>query len=190
LERTLQTHIRATRDPPARTDEPTAGASGVSQRRPWVTVAAAGLLAGALDLTFAFLFYGYQGVAPGRLLRGIAAGLVGRDQAIALGGAAPPLGTLLHFFTAVCAAFVFYLASRRFSFLTRSPWLSGAVFGVCVYVFMHFVVIPLSQLPFRVQSPGNMIGELLSHVFLFGIVIAFGVARARSSEARLSGQRA
>jgi hypothetical protein len=54
---------------------------------------------------------------------------------------------------------------------------------------MHFLVIPLSQLPFRVQSPGNMIGELFSHVFLFGIVIAFGVARARSSEARLMGRR-
>jgi len=186
----LQTQIRATRDPPARTDEPTAGVTGVSQRPPWMTVAAAGLLAGALDLTFAFIFYGYQGITPERILRGIAAGLVGRDEALALGGAALPLGALLHFFTAVCAAFVYYAASRRFAFLTRSPWISGAVFGVCVYVFMHFVVIPLSHLPFRVQSPGNMAGELFSHVFLFGIVIAFGVARARSSEARLTGRRA
>jgi len=186
----LQTQIRATRDPPARTDEPTARPEEVSQRPPWATVAAAGLLAGALDLTFALIFYGYQGVSPERILRGIAAGLVGRDEALALGAAAAPLGALLHFFTSVCAAFVFYGASRRIAFLTRNPWVSGAVFGVCVYVFMHFVVIPLSRLPFHVQSPGNMIGELFSHVFLFGIVIAFGVARARSSEARLMGRRA
>ena len=186
----MQTQIRATRDPPARTDEPAAGSDEVSQRPPWATVAAAGLLAGALDLTFALIFYGYQGATPERILRGIAAGLVGRDQALALGALAPLLGALLHFFTSVCAAFVFYAASRRIAFLTRNPWMSGAVFGVCVYAFMHFLVIPLSRLPFRVQSPGNMIGELCSHIFLFGIVIAFGVARARSSEARLRGRRA
>ena len=185
----MQTQIRATRDPPARTDEPTAGVSGVTQRPPWVTVLAAGLLAGALDLTFAFIFYGYQGATPAAILRTIARGLVGRDGVAALGAAAPPLGAFLHFFTAVCAAFVYYLASRRIAFLTRNPWIAGAIFGVCVYVFMHFVVIPLSQLPFRVQAPGSMIGELFSHIFLFGIVIAFGVARARSSEARLTGRR-
>jgi len=186
----LQTQIRATRDPPARTDAPTAGVSGVSQRPPWMTVAGAGLLAGALDLTFAFVFYGLQGVTPARILRGIAAGLLGRDQANALGAAALPLGALLHFFTATCAAFVFYFAARRVDLLTRRPWLSGAAFGVAVYAFMHFVVIPLSRLPFRVQSPGNMIGELFSHVFLFGIVIALGVARARSLEARPADRRA
>jgi hypothetical protein len=49
---------------------------------------------------------------------------------------------------------------------------------VAMYVVMHFVVIPLSRLPFHLPSLPNVIGELFSHIFLFGMVIAYGVARA------------
>jgi uncharacterized membrane protein YagU involved in acid resistance len=144
---------------------------------PWLTVALAGLLAGALDLTFALIFYGQQGATPQGILRGIASGLMGSDAAHVAAAWPVALGAALHFFTAVCAAFVFYLASRRLAWLVRRPVLSGAAFGVAVYVVMHFIVIPLSQIPFRVQAPRNMIAELCSHIFLFGIVIALGVAR-------------
>jgi hypothetical protein len=33
----------------------------------------------------------------------------------------------------------------------------------------------------------NVIGELFSHIFLFGMVIALGVARAGSADARAPG---
>jgi hypothetical protein len=144
----------------------------------WPLVAAAGLLAGALDLTFAFIFYSFQGATPQGILRGIAAGLIGRDAAHAAGTAAVALGAVLHFFIAVCAALVFYSASRRFPVLVRRPLPSGAAFGVAVYLVMHLVVIPLSRIPFRIPSLHNVVGELCSHVFLFGMVIALGVARA------------
>ncbi len=62
--------------------------------------------------------------------------------------------------------------------LVRRPLISGAAFGVAVYLFMHLVVIPLSRIPFRVPSLRNVVGELCSHIFLFGIVIALGAARA------------
>jgi uncharacterized membrane protein YagU involved in acid resistance len=146
----------------------------------WPIVAAAGLLAGALDLTFAFIFYSFQGASPPDILRSIASGLIGRDAAHVAGNGPVALGAVLHFFIAVCAAFVFYLASRRFPLLVRRPLVSGAAFGVAVYLFMHLVVIPLSQIPFRVPSFHNVVGELCSHIFLFGIVIALGVRRASS----------
>jgi hypothetical protein len=149
-----------------------------SQRPPWLTVALAGFLAGAFDLTFALVFYGYQGVAPGRLLRGIAAGVLG-PNAFTVGLWAAVLGAALHFAIAGCAAFLFYAASRRLSVLSRHWVLCGAGFGVAMYFAMHFVVIPLSRLHFRVPAPHNVVGELFSHVFLFGMVIAFGVARVR-----------
>ena len=152
---------------------------GAIRRSPrWRTVADAGLLAGALDLTFAFVFYGFQGATPPGILRGIASGLIGPDAAHAVGSAPVALGAALHFFIAVCAAFVFYLASRRFPLLVRRPLLSGAAFGVSVYLVMHFVVLPLSQIPFRLPSLHNVVGELCSHIFLFGWVIALGAARA------------
>ena len=149
----------------------------------WPIVLIAGLLAGALDLTFAFIFYSYQGATPDGILRGIASGLIGREAAHATGSGPVVLGALLHFFIAVCAAFVFYLASRRLPLLVQRPLLSGAIFGVLVYLFMHLVVIPLSQIPFRVPSVHNIVGELGSHIFLFGMVIATGAARARRTPA-------
>ena len=177
----MQTQIRAHSDsPPASTEQPSAVAAGVSQR-PWLTVALAGLLAGAGDLIFALVFYGFQGATPARILRGIAAGLLGHD-ALTMGSWTVALGAALHFFTAVCAAFVFYGLSRRVPFLTRRWALSGAAFGVGMFLFMHFIVIPLSRLHFHLPTLYNTVGELGSHIFLFGMVIAFGVARARAAE--------
>lgn len=183
----MQIRIRAQRDTPytgaARTS---AGVRRVSQRPPWLTVALAGGLAGALDLTFAFIFYGHQGVPPARLLRGIAAGVLG-PSAFTAGPWSAALGAALHFAIAGCAAFIFYTASRQVSVLRHHWVLCGAGFGVAMYVAMHFVVIPLSRLPFRLPALHNVIGELFSHVFLFGIVIAWAVAHARAAAARAGG---
>jgi hypothetical protein len=147
------------------------------ERIPWTGVAASGLAGGALDLLFAFIFYGYQGAGPLIILRGIASGVLG-PAALSAGAWVLPLGAALHFFIAVSAAFVFFLASRPLTVLVRRPLLSGAVFGVAVYVFMHSVVLPLSRVHHRVMPLSDVIGELISHIFLFGIVIALGVARA------------
>ena len=140
------------------------GVPGALQRRPWRTVALVGLLAGAFDITFAFIFYSRQGANPARILRGIASGVLG-PSAFTLGTWTLALGAALHFFIAVCAAFVFYFASRR------------------------LVVLPLSRIPFRLPTLHNVIGELFSHIFLFGMVIALGVARARPGPGSATGPR-
>jgi uncharacterized membrane protein YagU involved in acid resistance len=176
----LPTPIRVHPDPPAGTDEPSDQIRGVSQRPPWPTVAVAGLLAGALDLIFAFIFYGRQGVSPPAILRGIASGVLGHG-AFSMGPWTIALGAALHFFIAVCAAFIFYLASRRLTVLTRRPLLCGAIFGLAVYIAMHFMVLPLSRVHYRLPALTDVVGELFSHIFLFGMVIALGVARASAT---------
>lgn len=185
----MQTPIRAHGDPPAGTDAPTDQVRGVLQRSPWLTVALAGLLAGAFDITFAFIFYSRQGANPALILRGIASGVLG-PGAFTLGTWTIALGAALHFFTSVCAALVFYFASRRLAVLTRRPLLCGAAFGVAMYIAMHFIVLPLSRVHFRLPTLHNVIGELFSHIFLFGMVIALGVARASRADARVPGRRA
>jgi len=154
---------------------------------PWLYVLLAGLLAGAFDLTFAFTFYGAQGASPERVLRSIAAGLAGREGALAPGLGPVALGAFLHFFISVCAAFIFYFLSRRVPVLTRRWLLAGAAFGVAMYLAMHFIVVPLSRLPFRLPTLHNVVGELGSHIFLFGMVIAYGVSRAHAAELRRGG---
>jgi uncharacterized membrane protein YagU involved in acid resistance len=63
--------------------------------------------------------------------------------------------------------------------LTRRPLVCGAAFGVAVYLVRHFIVLPLSRVHFHVPSLHDAIGELFSHIVLFGMVIALGAARAQ-----------
>jgi len=142
-------------------------------------VVAGGLIAGALDLTFAFVFYGQQGAAPLRILQGIASGVLGRGS-FQMGLASAALGAFFHFFISVCAAAIYYLVSLRFSFLTRRVAISGAIFGVLMFLAMHFILVPLSAIKPSPMKVGNVIGELCSHVFLFGMVIAYAVSRVKS----------
>jgi hypothetical protein len=105
---------------------------------------AAGLLAGLLDITAAFVTWAPQGVPPVRILQGIASGLLG-PQAFKEGMATALLGGTLHFLIALSAAAVFYAASRKIDFMTRRPILSGVLYGVCVYLVMYWIVMPLSR---------------------------------------------
>ena len=142
---------------------------------PLLAVGVGGLLAGVFDLAFAFIFYGARGVSPARILRSIASGWIGR-AATTGGAAAAALGLATHFLIASGAASVYYLASRRFPILWRHPVPMGILFGVGFYVFMNYVVIPLSAVP----SPpsfawDNVLPGLVVHMFLIGLPIALSV---------------
>jgi hypothetical protein len=150
--------------------------AALSNNSPWIVVAG-GLVAGALDLTFAFLFYWPQGATPLRILQGIASGVLGR-RSFEMGVTSALLGAFFHFFISVCAAGIFYLISRRLPFLTRRVVISGAIFGILMFLTMRYVVIPLSAIQPKPMKVANVIAELSSHVFLFGIVIAYTVSRA------------
>lgn len=140
-------------------------------------VLAGGLLGGAGDLAFAFIYYAPAGATPLRILQSIASGVLGQGSfQMGLGSAA--LGAFLHFFISVCAAFVFFLASTKLTFLTRRWLISGLVFGVLMFLTMRLVVVPLSAVKAGPMKISSIIGELCSHMVLFGIPIAYAVSRA------------
>ncbi len=146
----------------------------------------AGLTAGALDITAACGFYGLRGVSPVRILQSVASGLLG---AAAFTGGAPAavLGVSLHFFIALAAAAVFYMASRRLFFLVRKPALSGASYGVAVYLFMNHVVLPLSAVAKRPFAPDIALIMVVIHIVCVGLPIAFVVARCSKPSNRGDG---
>lgn len=130
-----------------------------------------GLIAGALDLTSAFLTYGW-GVP-----RAIAGGLLG-PTALHGGTGAYVLGVVLHFFIACSAAAIYYAASRRLDFMAEHAVVCGMFYGIAVFLVMNLVVLPLSALhakgPYRL--PGLVQG-LLVHMIIIGLPIALSVKR-------------
>jgi hypothetical protein len=136
-----------------------------------------GLIAGTLDLTAACVAAWLRaGVGPVRVMQSVASGLLG--AASFTGGAKTAiLGVAFHFLIATVATAVFYFASRKLYFLIEQPITAGLLYGVAVYVFMNFVVIPLSAVAQRpVPLSGRIIG-LLIIMFFIGLPIAVIVRR-------------
>lgn len=135
-----------------------------------------GLSAGVLDLTAAFVSSALRGVTPVRVLQFIASGLLGPDSFRGGAGIAA-LGVALHFVIAFVAAVVYYAASRKLRFLVEHAIIAGLLYGVAVYLFMNFIVLPLSSVnkqPFSFSSLA--IG--MSIIILFvGLPISLAVRR-------------
>jgi len=87
------------------------------------------------------------------------------------------LGVALHFVIATGATAVFYFASRAWFFLIEHPILSGLLYGISVYFFMNFVVLPLSQIQQRPQPLSARIVNMVILMFCIGLPIALIVRR-------------
>ena len=144
-------------------------------RRPLVGVLVGGLIAGTLDILYAFIALSRLGRTPTWVLHSVASGLLG--QAAFEGGTATAmLGFAAHLLIAIAAAGVFYLVSTRVAFLRERAILSGMIFGVFVYLFMNFVVLKLSAFPFALHYPPQVLARgFASHALLVGLPIALAV---------------
>jgi hypothetical protein len=140
--------------------------SGVLQAILW-----GGFTCGVLDITAAFVVYGFFGAKPLRLLQGIAAGVLG-PRAPAGGIATAALGLFLHFVIAYGAATVYVVASRWLRFLLQHATVSGALYGVAVYFFMNRVVVPLSAARRNPFSIRMMVIGIVIHIFCVGLPIS------------------
>jgi len=136
----------------------------------------AGLIAGAMDITAAFVVYGFFGATPLRILQGIASGLLG-PRAIEGGMATAALGLLCHLSIAFGAAAVFFFLSRKLPVLTRQFVLAGVIYGIAVYFFMGRVVIPLSRAHRNPFSLKMMIIGVTIHIFCVGLPISTTIKR-------------
>ncbi len=127
----------------------------------------AGFACGVLDITAAFVVYGFFGAKPVPLLQGIASGLLG-PKAFDGGLATALLGLLCHFVIAFGAATVYSVASRALRVLVDQAVVFGALYGVAVYFFMNRIVLPLSAVAKRSFSLKLMIVGVVIHIFCVG----------------------
>ncbi len=139
------------------------------------TIALAGLIAGILDITSAFVIAGIKGTGSIRMLQGIASGLLGQ-RSFEGGMATAGLGLGIHFLIAFIAAAVFYAASRKFSSLTQHAVVSGLLYGIVVYIFMYWVVMPLA-FPTARHSTSRDVTAVIIHIILIGLPISLVLHR-------------
>ena len=138
-----------------------------------------GLIAGALDITGACVAAWLRAsVPPVRVFQSVASGLLGAASYTGETKTAA-LGLALHFLIATVWTIAFYVASRKLRFLVQQPIVWGLVYGVVVYAFMNFVVLPASRFPPPRTAPtlsGRLIG-LAIIMFCIGLPIALIVRR-------------
>jgi hypothetical protein len=145
------------------------------RRKVLLPVLVGGLVAGALDLTAAFITFGW-GVP-----RGIASGLLG-TKALHGGLATWILGVVLHFFIAFTAAAVYCVTSWKLGFLKVHFLVCGLFYGIAVFLVMSLIVLPLSAVPFNTHTftLAGLLQGLLVHMLIIGLPIAYSAQRFSS----------
>jgi hypothetical protein len=138
------------------------------------------LLGGAscsiLDGAASSAVFSLKGVQPTQLWQGVASGLLG-PESFRRGNASVALGLLFHCFIAFTAATVFTVASHYFPFLAIRYLISGAAFGVVVFLVMNVIVIPLSAMAKRPVTMQAVITQLIIHVAFVGLPISIAASR-------------
>jgi len=153
----------------------------VAERSPVRAILIGGLIAGALDITYACVFFGIRNhVSPVRIFQSVARGALGLS-AFQGGLKTAALGLFFHFLIALIAAAVYFFASRILRFMITNAIISGVLYGACVYFFMYGIVMRFSAIhsttlpwsyPWQVLIP-----NLLIHMFGIGLPIALAVRR-------------
>ncbi len=137
-----------------------------------------GLACGAFDITQACIAYGIQNhLPPIRVFQSVAAGLLG-PKSFQGGTSTAALGLFLHFFIAFSWAAIYYVASRKISFMTESPVIAGLLYGELVWLVMNCVVLPLSALHHGPRfDKASIITGPIGHLFLVGLPIALAMRK-------------
>ena len=152
---------------------------------PWRTILLGALVVGVLDILDAIIFFGIRGVGATRILQSIAAGLLGRDAAVAGGVPTALLGLLLHFIIAGGVVATYYAVSRWLPVLIKYPLICGPLYGVLVFFIMQLVVLPLSNTAGSgklLPSGAILINGLLIHALGVGLPAALVTTRGRTGD--------
>jgi hypothetical protein len=153
-------------------------ATVAGRSRPFEAILWGGLLAGIFDATYAMSMWALRGVSPDRVWQGVASGLLG-PRSFQGGLRTAALGITIHFFIALTAATVYVTASRFLPVLRERAVLCGCLFGLMVWAFMRFVVIPLSLMRRSNASifKWELLGALAIHAFGVGLPIALNARK-------------
>jgi hypothetical protein len=141
-------------------------------------VAAAAGVAGMLDAAFAVIAHVFvlRAFSIVGVPQYIASGLLG--QAAFSGGLlTAALGVGVHFFLAFAFAALYYALAVRTPALRSHAISAGLLYGAAIWIFMDFIVLPLTGTPKFPFDPAVFASFLLDHAFFVGLPIALLVRR-------------
>jgi hypothetical protein len=141
-------------------------------------IAQATALAGLLDIAAAALLAARAGRKPAAMLRGVASGPF--PAALHWGQKGAALGLVVHFAIMAVMATGFMLAWKSLRIVRRRPLVAGALYGVCLWGVMYWLVLPQrwpSLYPDR--HPVHIATQLLCHIVLVGLPMGFVAGRKR-----------
>ena len=136
-------------------------------------VLTAGLIAGTLDLSAAFIYYyAKTGKNPLTILHYIASALFGKE-AYAGGTTMLVAGALLHYIIAMSFTVFFFWLARKLKGFASHRVLTGVVYGLFVWAVMNLVVVPLSAIPTRPFNLENALINAAILVVCIGLPLSF-----------------
>jgi hypothetical protein len=146
------------------------------RQHPLLAILCGGLLAGTFDISQAFIGFGVLGAKPLKILQHIAGGILG-PRSYEMGWTSALVGLACHFAIALSAAAIYFLASRKLRILTNRAVPCGLLYGEFVFLFMYFVVLPLSRVGPAQFNIATYITGPIGHPLLVGLPIALCVRR-------------
>ena len=150
------------------------------------TVAAAtldGVAAAFVDIGAAAMI---NRVGLGVILKAVARGLLGR-AAMQGGASAAALGFVLQLLMGALIGAIYGLGCMRFPAL-RLRWIpAGLAFGICVFVVMEFVVVPLSAVRKIPAFTAAALAENVAAMLLFGLIVGFAASLGRRPSTSIRG---
>jgi hypothetical protein len=143
-----------------------------------------GLSVAVLDAIDAIVAYKLvAGYDPIPIYQFVASGILG-PAAFKGGLAAAGLGLIVHFSVAFGAAAVYVAARATLRFRPDSVLIAGPVYGVGVFAFMGYVVIPLSRITPAAFSLPLFLNGVVGHALLVGLPIAYFARDVRPGTGR------
>ena len=133
------------------------------------TIVYGGLTIGVLDaLAASANTYFRSGATPDVVWHFVASAVIGRDASYNGGAATVVLGLFFHFCVAFGAATGYYVLCRLIPAMLRYPLISGPLYGVFVYFFMGWLIVPLTAAPKLPFAVSGMVIGIITHIICVG----------------------
>ena len=135
------------------------------------------LIAGTLDITSAFIYYYIKtGKDPVNVLSGVAGVVLGKGLSIKLvpehENVMQVCGLLFHYMIALAWTLIFFQVFPKLKLQNKNKIVTGLVYGVCIWLVMNLVMIPLYTMNWPVFHAQSVIINTLILMVMVGLPIS------------------